>query len=210
MVQSIAPERVSVLPLAARTIPARTESGDDAPLVTAIGRFTAQKGWDTLLALMQNIEARAIHCRYAIVGDGPLRETVWGRLRGIVAPERLALHRHLGHDDELPRLLAETAVFVQFSAYETFGLAALEAAAAGAVPVLAAAGALPEVFPAHSGAILIPPGATETAVEAVASLLLDPAARAARAAMLRQHAALFSWERHAQLLESFLKQQAHR
>ena len=48
-------------------------------------------------------------------------------------------------DDELDALFRSAAVYVQASLHEGFGLSLAEAMLAGAVPVVTAAGALPEV-----------------------------------------------------------------
>ena len=87
-------------------------------------------------------------------------------------------------DDELACLLAGAAAFLYPTAYEGFGLPALEAAAAGAPVVCAPVGALPEVLgdaPVWCG----PPGRAPSAGElalALLGLLEDPSGAAAHSA----------------------------
>lgn len=61
-----------------------------------------------------------------------------------MAPDNVEISGWL-QDDELRQLLARAKVYVQVSYVEGFGLALAEAMAAGCVPVVTAAGAIPEV-----------------------------------------------------------------
>ena len=60
------------------------------------------------------------------------------------APKNLRLTGYLS-DEELDGLFASAAVYVQASLHEGFGMSLAEAMLAGAVPIVTAAGALPEV-----------------------------------------------------------------
>jgi glycosyltransferase involved in cell wall biosynthesis len=74
---------------------------------------------------------------------GPWRDGAIERLRA-GAPPNVRFTGWLERD-ELDRLFREAAVYVQPSHHEGFGLAVAEAMLAGCVPVVTAAGALPEV-----------------------------------------------------------------
>jgi glycosyltransferase involved in cell wall biosynthesis len=80
-------------------------------------------------------------------------------------------------DEELDDLLRRAAVYVQASRHEGFGMGVAEAMLAGCVPVVTAAGALPEVV-GDAGVVVEPePAAIATGVRR--ALELGPEARAA-------------------------------
>lgn len=85
------------------------------------------------------------------------------------------------------------------SKYEGFGMPVLEAMACGAAVVASNSSAIPEIA-GGAGAALLPPDRPEEHVEAVVSLLGDPAARQRAGVLGRRRAAGFTWERSADLL----------
>jgi glycosyltransferase involved in cell wall biosynthesis len=96
-------------------------------------------------------------------------------------------------DDELARLYAGAAVYVQASRHEGFGMAVAEAMAAGCVPVVTASGALPEVV-GDAGVVVREPTGEAVAEGVRKALALGPdARRRARARVLEQ----FTLERRA-------------
>lgn len=127
------PERVHIIPFgfdwtayAPRPRPVR-----DLPILIFIGRLVAYKGLDVLLQALADVPARL-----QIIGEGRERP----RLQRLA--ERLRLNgrvQFLGHlpDAELPNRLAAADIFVlpSCSPAETFGVAQLEAMAAG-LPVV--------------------------------------------------------------------------
>lgn len=202
-VYPIAPERIEVVPLAVRHVECARVSR--APLsIACLGRFTQQKGWEAVLDVVSRLEERGYRARYEIVGSGAYRERVESRLRTILPAARLRFHGYLEPRRQIPELMARSTVFLQMSAYETFGLAALEAAAQATVPVLTCVGAIPEVLPPESGAVLVPPGDTATAARAIERLFDDAEGTEQRSARLRRHAAGFRWSAHAARLSAIL------
>ena len=103
----------------------------------------------------------------------------------------------LGHvpDRLLPALYTGAAVFVYPSLYEGFGLPPLEAMACGTPVVVSDTSSLPEVV--GDAGVLVDPGDVAALADALASLLVDPARRAALSAAGRRRAAAFTWERAA-------------
>lgn len=97
--------------------------------------------------VMDVIEAFAIihekvPCKLLMVGDGPDRPDAEEKCRALQICDDV---RFLGKQQEMEEILAISDVFMLTSEYESFGLSALEAMAAG-IPVLSTnAGGLPEV-----------------------------------------------------------------
>ena len=170
--------RPSVLPERAAARAALGWQADEW-VVLAVGRLTALKRFDVLLeAFARLCDERA---RLVILGEGddaPLRRQA--EALGVGARVTLTVT-----DDVWP-YYAAADVYVSTSATESFGLANLEAVAAG-VPVLAAAaGAVPEVVGAAAQLLPSETQALRAALpQALAALRND----AARARSLRVQAA---------------------
>jgi glycosyltransferase involved in cell wall biosynthesis len=106
-----------------------------------------------------------------IVGEGPAR----GPLESLI--HRLGLStcvRFAGARRDIPRILPALDVFVLPSLYEGFGIAILEAMAAGKPVVATTVGGIPEfVVPGETG-LLVEPGNAEALAVAIGCLLHDP------------------------------------
>jgi len=94
-------------------------------------------------------------------------------------------------------------VFLFPSAYESFGVAVLEAMAAG-VPVIASD--LPALREATGGHAILLPDDTNAWIQAARELLTDEARRLALAHAGREWAAAYTWECKVTQLEEYLEQ----
>ena len=97
--------------------------------------------------------------------------------------------------EELPRWYQAATVFAYPSAYEGFGLPALEAMACGTPVVTSNVSSLPEVV--GDAGLLVDPGDDIALAGALRSLLASPAERARLRAAGLARAATFSWARMA-------------
>lgn len=109
----------------------RIARDQEAMRLLSIGALREFKGHDLLLDVL---EFDLPHARATILGTGPTGEALRRRVEGSTLRGRVELPGHVS--DVRPYLHHATAL-VHLSRYESFGLAALEAAAAG-VPVVAA------------------------------------------------------------------------
>ena len=96
--------------------------------------------------------------------------------------------RFLGAQTDVEHLLPAADIFVLPSRFESFGLAALEAMASGAVPVATAAGGLPEVIEDGVSGRLVPVEALDGLGEVLVELLADSARLAEMKAAARARA----------------------
>lgn len=95
-----------------------------------------------VLEIFKNVQ-KSINSKLVIIGEGPDMEIINNFLSN--NPELITKIRLLGKVDDLQRILKLSDVFLLPSEQESFGLAALEAMAAG-VPVISSnAGGIPEV-----------------------------------------------------------------
>jgi len=138
------------------------------------------------LATEKGVEVAIDACKLArvplvIAGDGPLSGTLTQRAAG-------ADVTFAGHvtDARLAQLRAQAGVaLVPTRAHETYGLAALEAMAAGVPVVATALGALREL---QGDVALVPPGDPQALADALLRVRADPAAPVAALAAARRRA----------------------
>jgi glycosyltransferase involved in cell wall biosynthesis len=113
------------------------------PYVLASGRLTHAKGFDLLLTAFSQLNGRTRATDLIIAGDGELRETLRQRVRELGLADRVHFFGQ-ATPDQIVQLLNGSLFMVVPSRQEAFGVAALEAMAAGK-PVLATrVGGLPE------------------------------------------------------------------
>jgi glycosyltransferase EpsF len=106
----------------------------NAFIIAHVGRFNAQKNHYGLLNIFESVALEFPEARLVVVGDGPLRDEVVRRIQTstVLSADRVRL---LGTRDDIPKLLTHCDAFLFPSLHEGFGLAALEAQAAG-LPVI--------------------------------------------------------------------------
>jgi glycosyltransferase involved in cell wall biosynthesis len=100
----------------------------DAGLVVSVGRLTAQKGYDVLLAAAAVVVRVRSDAHFVLVGSGPLAATLDATIAELGLGENV--HR-LPHWHDVPALLAAANVVVLASRFEGLPLVALEAMAVG-------------------------------------------------------------------------------
>ncbi|HUN78878.1 MAG TPA: glycosyltransferase [Solirubrobacteraceae bacterium] len=188
----IAGGQVSAPPLAsspaARTAP--------APTLVTVGHLVARKRHADVVRALAVLSSRHPTLRYVIVGEGPERLHLEGLAARLGVSDRVELCGQLEHGAALARVRRCT-LFAMPSTEEAFGVAYIEAMAAG-VPAIGCRGepGPEEIAAAGDGFVLVPPGDIERLTQRIDELLSDPqrlreAGRRARATV----AAHFTWER---------------
>lgn len=169
-----------------------------------------QKRVGALLTMSQRLSAQGVAHRLTLVGDGPAREEIDGRLAGMPQARRLAP----AGPARIAQLLRAADLFVLPSRFEGLSVSMLEALAAGCPPVVARAvsGAAEAVEHGETGALVdVAPEADERAAgeafaEAVAALSRAPRRIAAMSRACQERArARFSLEAHLDAVERTLR-----
>ncbi|MBY0476969.1 MAG: N-acetyl-alpha-D-glucosaminyl L-malate synthase BshA [Chitinophagaceae bacterium] len=110
-------------------------------IITHASNFRKVKRVNDIIHIFANI-AKEVPSKLLMVGDGPDRPDAEALCRELNICDDV---RFLGKQQEMEEILAISDLFILTSEYESFGLSALEAMAAG-VPVLSTnAGGLPEI-----------------------------------------------------------------
>src|SRR6185436_9516468 len=169
---------------------AGSTAAGDGPILFHVSNFRPIKRPLDLIDVLVRVR-RSLPARVVLVGDGPEREAVAARAHELGVGDAVRL---LGRRDDFAGLLGHADGFVLPSESEGFGVAALEAMAAG-VPVFGyRVGGLPEVVAEGAGA-LVPCGDVDALAQAVIAGVGDRAVRDAMGRAARARAeALFGGE----------------
>lgn len=170
----------------------RTEVGVPAsrPVALYVGRLAREKNLDVLLRALPELGRRA-GVTLVCIGDGPLRLQLERLARD--GTNDLVLLSFESDRQRLARAYASADVFVAPCAHETFGLAALEAAASGLPVAGAAEGAVGAQLAGQSWGRTFSPRDATGLVAAVTDLLGADREALSRAA--RETAEGYSWDR---------------
>lgn len=174
--------------------PALAALGAGGPVAATISVLREQKRVDVFLDAVPLVLRRLPEARLAVIGNGPLRETLQAqaaRLR-LAADERFAF---IGFDPPMARWLTGLDCFVLSSDYEAFPVAVLEALACGVPQVVTGVGGTGEAVTPGTG-VLVPPRDPVALAEAIVDVLAHPDRRAEMAAAsVRRHAECFGLDR---------------
>jgi glycosyltransferase involved in cell wall biosynthesis len=178
--------------------------GEDDPVLLHVGRFIEQKNHGGLLDVFARVRAEIPAAKLVLLGQGPLKDQVLARV------ERDGLSsavRYLGLRDDVSALMAASDLFLFPSLDEGFGLAALEANAAGLPVVGSAIDGLDEAVVDGQTARLFPVNDTGAMARATVELLTDRDKRAAMGAAGRARAERdYSHEASARALTSVYRE----
>jgi glycosyltransferase involved in cell wall biosynthesis len=155
---------------------ARHRLPDEAVTVGSVGRLVEQKDYPTQLRAFAHAAARVPSLLMLLVGDGPLRGSLEAMARELGIADRV---RFAGHTDDVPVALRTLEMFVLASKFEPYGVALLEAKAAGAAIVATRVNEVPEILGQGATGWLVEPEDPTAMGEAFARLAEDAVERQA-------------------------------
>jgi len=147
---------------------------DSAPTIIHVGRFLPQKNHVAVLRVFQQVHLARPDAQLVLVGSGPLLPRIVDTVKSLSLSGSV---RFLGLRSDAQQLLAIADVFLFPSLFEGFGLAALEATAAGLPVVGSRIPGLAEVIDDGKNGFLHDPGDTDGMAQSVLRVLADPAVR---------------------------------
>ncbi|MEB3071403.1 glycosyltransferase family 4 protein [[Mycobacterium] vasticus] len=178
---------------AARWPFARRRTHDGPPELLFVGRLEYEKGVHDAIAALPRIRRAHPGTTLTIAGDGTQQDWLLECARKHRVLKATRFVGRLDHDELLHQLHAADAAVLP-SHYEPFGLAALEAAAAGTPLVAANVGGLGEAVIDGDTGVSFPPRDVPALAAAVCRVLDDPAAAQQRAVAARDRlSADFDW-----------------
>jgi glycosyltransferase involved in cell wall biosynthesis len=164
-------------------------------LVGMIGRCSPEKGGTTWVRAIAELARASVDVRGVLIGDGPER-AAWQRLADAEkVADRICF---AGAQGEVAPWLAVLDVLVCPSEQESFGLAAVEAQAAGVPVVATRVDGFLEVLHDGEDALLVPPGDAKALAARVKALRESPNLARRLVAAGRLNAARFTIQRTAE------------
>lgn len=133
----------SVSSEAARAMRAEIGAAPEDLVVGSVGRLVEQKDYPTQLRAFALALRRVPRLRMVLAGDGPLEANIRTMIQELGIQQRVTL---LGHCSRVPVLLRALDVFVMASKFEPYGVALLEAKAAGLPIVATRVNEIPEII----------------------------------------------------------------
>ena len=160
----------------------------DQRIIAHVSNFRKVKRIPDVLSIFDAIQ-KQIPSRLLMIGDGPEREAAedWVRAKGLSSEVLF-----FGKTADVERLLVHTQLFLLPSETESFGLASLEAMAAGSPVVSSNSGGLPEVIVDGVTGFTVDVGDVQTMAAKSIYLLEDDTRLAQFSAAAKAHAATFS------------------
>jgi glycosyltransferase involved in cell wall biosynthesis len=165
----------------------------DTPTIATVGHLVARKRHADVLEALTELPG----IRYLVIGDGPERARLEQLTRALDLDERVTFTGQLEPQLALRRMRATASAFVMPSTEEAFGVAYIEAMAAG-IPAVGCAGepGPREIAAAGAGIELVPPRDPAALARCLRGLLEDrQRLRGVGAAARETVAREFSWER---------------
>jgi glycosyltransferase involved in cell wall biosynthesis len=198
LIPPVAPEKVTVIhngldletfdsAMASANGNLRHELGlsNDAILVASIGRVHPDKGNDFLVQVASQVTRQAENVHFVHAG-GDDDKVFADKLRSEVKTLALNGQFHfLGFRQDVPRILAESDIFVLSSRREGHPFVLLEAMASGCAPVATRCGGVEDTVVPEKTGMLVDIGDTVGMTQAVMTLVRDANLRAAIAAAAR-------------------------
>jgi len=162
-------------------------------------RLSFEKGLPDLLEAYSLAAKKIGNLELLLVGDGPLRREIKTRARKLGIEGKVHL---VGYQDRPAEWIAAMDIFVLASTYEGFGVAALEAMAAGLPGIATRVGGLKELIDDGRDGILVPAGNPRALAEAMERLISSESLRRELGMAARETARQWTEER---MMESYLE-----
>jgi len=142
----------------------------NAFIIGAVGRLSLERGYIYLLKAAKKVIESFPSVVFLLVGDGYLKDSL------IAETERLGIKDKiyfLGFRNDIHNIISVMDIFISSSLKESFGLALVEAMAAGKAVVATKVGIALDIIKEGETGILIEPKNREAIYKAIARLLTD-------------------------------------
>jgi glycosyltransferase involved in cell wall biosynthesis len=152
-------------------------------LIGAVGRLSAEKGFDTLILAADQLLKHDLNVEVVIVGEGDERSRLEELIAGLNRQDRIRL---VGYQSDVRELYQAMDVFALSSLREGLPNVLLEAMALEVPVVATRIAGVPQVVHDGDNGLLVDPGSIDQMVQALRRLTADQDLRARLAAEARK------------------------
>lgn len=146
------------------------ENGDI--IITSIAALHPRKGLKYLIKAFSKVIIKKTDCKLIIIGEGPERKSLEKLIKNLDLFNKIML---LGYQENIPKILKTSQMFILPSIKEAFGLVLLEAMAAQ-LPIIASnVGGIPEIIQNHKNGELIESSNENALADKIIELLTNQA-----------------------------------
>jgi glycosyltransferase involved in cell wall biosynthesis len=155
---------------------AKTALGYDSslPLIGAVGRLSAEKGFDLLIRSADELFSRGLDFNLIIIGEGDEKEPLTRLIHELNRQNRVHL---LGYHSDLRPFYEAMDIFVLSSIREGLPNVLLEAMAMETPVLSTRVAGIPKLIQSGVSGLLIEPGSQEELTKGITSLLQSPECR---------------------------------
>ena len=139
-------------------------------LIGAVGRLSAEKGFDILIRSVDQLLRRGLDLELAIVGEGDEKSRLQNLIAELGRSDRIRL---LGYRSDMPAVYEAMDVYALSSLREGLPNVLLEAMAMEVPVVATRIAGVPRLIRDGENGLLVEPGSTEELTEALAQMLSD-------------------------------------
>jgi glycosyltransferase involved in cell wall biosynthesis len=165
------------------------------PTLVTVANLEPHKSQADVIRAVSELKDRYPDLHYVMVGKGPQREALAGLARSLGVTDRIRFTGGLAHEEARAEL-ARCHLHVMPSRHEGFGVAHLDAMAAGVPTITGAGTGSDDIVEAGEGAFPVQAGDVGALTSTIDRLLADPnRLRALGEAARSTVATRFSWER---------------
>ena len=179
------------------------------PTLVTVAHLVPHKGQAAVVRALAALRDRHPALRYAIVGKGPEREGLEYLAERLGVADRVDFLGPMPHERALAEM-QRAHIHAMPSSHEPFGVAHIEAMAAGLVAIGGAGTGAQDIADAGDGIVLVPPGDDTALTREIDRLVADPAERerlsAAARATVQKH---FTWERNGERTAALYREVAN-
>jgi glycosyltransferase involved in cell wall biosynthesis len=165
----------------------------DESLVVTVSRLIKRKSPELLVSAFAKVLKVVPDAKLVIAGSGREKDNLSRQIKSLNITNSVFMTGELARE-KVAQLMAAADVFALPSKVESFGLALLEASAAGVPVVCSNAGGVPEVFQDGFNALLYPPGDGNAMAKAIICLIRDRELAKKIGANAVETASRFTWE----------------
>jgi len=161
--------------------------------IVSVARFYPRKNLASLLAAMPIVRTAFPEAKLCLIGGGPEEQALRKQAASLGLNGEVEFLGAVEDPGRVREAYRSASVFCLPSLQEGFGIAFLEAMAAGLPIVAGDAGAVPELVPHGDSGYLVPPRDVAALADALIRLLSDPILRKRFGDRGRRHAAHYDW-----------------
>jgi glycosyltransferase involved in cell wall biosynthesis len=175
-----------------------------------VAHLEPHKNQAAVIRALAALKDRHARLRYELIGDGPDRPQLAALARRLGVGARVELVGPMMHPAAMERM-ASCHAHVMPSVHDAFGVAHIEAMAAG-LPAIGGAGTGAEdIAAAGEGMVLVPSGDDSALARAIDRIVSDPGERDRLGTAARRTVAEhFTWERNGEQTAALYRQAAER